>query len=92
MQSTRKPKDVQADNVDIFRGLSFDNWLKIFFQVSRSQYTDQIILTFFIKYCFQLTKSGEHDLAADILRHILFSNAYQARDKQDVIRMALIGT
>ncbi|KDR78033.1 hypothetical protein GALMADRAFT_245006 [Galerina marginata CBS 339.88] len=59
--------------VNIFRGISFDNWLRLFMQ-----------------YCFTLTKRGQYDTADDILRHVMVSNAYQAKERQDSIRLALI--
>ena len=42
------------------------------------------------QYCFLLTQRGQYDLADEILRHILVSNAYQSRVRQDSIRLALI--
>ncbi|PPQ91090.1 hypothetical protein CVT25_013128 [Psilocybe cyanescens] len=59
--------------VNIFRGISFDDWLRIFMQ-----------------YCFMLTRRGQYDTAEEILRHIMVSNAYQAKERQDSIRLALI--
>ncbi|KAJ3569113.1 hypothetical protein NP233_g5266 [Leucocoprinus birnbaumii] len=59
--------------VDVFRGVSFDDWLRIFMQ-----------------YSFLLTRQGQSDLANEVLGHILLSNAYQTRARQDVIRIALI--
>ncbi|KAH6893966.1 hypothetical protein BKA70DRAFT_1160794 [Coprinopsis sp. MPI-PUGE-AT-0042] len=60
-------------SVDVFRGVSFDDWLKMIMQ-----------------YCFVLTKRDQFELADEILRHILVSNAYQGKDRQDSIRVALI--
>ncbi|KAF9526180.1 hypothetical protein CPB83DRAFT_896331 [Crepidotus variabilis] len=59
--------------VDVFRGVSFNDWLRLFMQ-----------------YCFNLTANGEHEAADEILRHIMVSNAYQSRERQDTIRLALI--
>ncbi|KAF9450761.1 TPR-like protein, partial [Macrolepiota fuliginosa MF-IS2] len=59
--------------VEVFRGVSFDDWLRVFMQ-----------------YSFLLTKQGQSDLAYEILNHILLSNAYQTRARQDVIRLSLI--
>ncbi|CAA7263975.1 unnamed protein product [Cyclocybe aegerita] len=59
--------------VDVFRGVSFDDWLKLFMQ-----------------YCFMLTKRDQFETADEILRHIMASNAYQAKERQDSIRLALI--
>ncbi|KAF6756226.1 hypothetical protein DFP72DRAFT_894942 [Ephemerocybe angulata] len=47
-------------------------------------------LRMMIQYCFVLTKRDQFDVADEILRHILVSNAYQAPDRQDSIRIALI--
>ncbi|KAJ7594254.1 hypothetical protein C8J56DRAFT_926291 [Mycena floridula] len=63
----------KIERVDVFRGVSFDEWLRIFMQ-----------------YSFNLTKNAQFDLAEEILRHILLSNAYLTRDLQDTIRIALI--
>ncbi|EDR07780.1 uncharacterized protein LACBIDRAFT_297936 [Laccaria bicolor S238N-H82] len=65
--------DAQIGKVDVFRGISFDDWLKLFMQ-----------------YCFILTRRGQYDVADEILRHIMVSNAYQARERQDSIRLAII--
>lgn len=65
--------DAQIGKVDVFRGISFDDWLKLFMQ-----------------YCFLLTRRGQYDVADEILRHIMVSNAYQARERQDSIRLAII--
>ncbi|KAH7927002.1 TPR-like protein [Leucogyrophana mollusca] len=71
----RKNKDStqQPSRVDNFRGVSFENWLRIFMQ-----------------YAFMLAKRHEHELAGEVLRHILLSNAYRSRDLQDTIRLAII--
>ncbi|KAF9481095.1 TPR-like protein [Pholiota conissans] len=47
-------------------------------------------LRLFLQYCFTLTKRGEFDAADEILRHIMVSNAYTARERQDSIRLAII--
>ncbi|PPQ68724.1 hypothetical protein CVT26_003630 [Gymnopilus dilepis] len=59
--------------VNVFRGVSFDDWLRLFMQ-----------------YCFTLTKRGQYEVADEVLRHIMLSNAYQAKERQDSIRLALI--
>ncbi|KAF8153752.1 hypothetical protein B0H34DRAFT_65394 [Crassisporium funariophilum] len=58
--------------VTVFRGVSFDDWLRLFMQ-----------------YCFTLTKRDQYDVAEDILRHIMCSNVYQAKERQDSIRLAI---
>ncbi|EKM76639.1 hypothetical protein AGABI1DRAFT_122552 [Agaricus bisporus var. burnettii JB137-S8] len=47
-------------------------------------------LQVFMQYSFLLTKQGQSDLAFEVLNHILLSNAYQTRTRQDVIRLSLI--
>lgn len=42
------------------------------------------------QYAFLLTQRGQYPLAAEILRHILLSNAYLSRELQDSIRIAII--
>ncbi|PFH45985.1 hypothetical protein AMATHDRAFT_8403 [Amanita thiersii Skay4041] len=63
----------KVTGVQIFRGVSFDDWLRLFMQ-----------------YAFLLTKRGQFEIADEVLRHILVSNAYQSRERQDSIRLALI--
>ncbi|KAF8812960.1 TPR-like protein [Phlegmacium glaucopus] len=63
----------KGDAVDDFRGVSFDDWLRLFMQ-----------------YCFVLTKQDQYETADEILRHIMVSNAYQAKERQDSIRLALM--
>ncbi|KAF8055211.1 hypothetical protein FPV67DRAFT_1598050 [Lyophyllum atratum] len=66
-------KSARDKAVNVFRGVSFSDWLRVIMQ-----------------YCFVLTARGQFEAAEEILRHILVSNAYQARQRQDTIRMALI--
>ncbi|KAJ2916357.1 hypothetical protein MD484_g4072, partial [Candolleomyces efflorescens] len=47
-------------------------------------------LQMIMQYCFVLTKRDQFDVADEVLRHILVSNAYQAPERQDAIRLALI--
>ncbi|KAF8957215.1 hypothetical protein BDZ97DRAFT_1924824 [Flammula alnicola] len=47
-------------------------------------------LHLFMQYCFTLTKRGEFDNADEILRHVMVSNAYTAKERQDSIRLAII--
>ncbi|KAG6864405.1 hypothetical protein C0991_009730 [Blastosporella zonata] len=47
-------------------------------------------LRIIMQYCFVLTRRGQFELAEEVLRHVLVSNAYQARQRQDSIRIALI--
>ncbi|KAI0339047.1 TPR-like protein [Trametopsis cervina] len=44
----------------------------------------------FMQYAFNLTKREQYDDALDVLRHILYSNAFQSRAHQDSIRCAII--
>ncbi|KAG9310821.1 hypothetical protein JVU11DRAFT_8674 [Chiua virens] len=71
----RKLKDdsQQPGRVDSFRGISFENWLRLFMQ-----------------YAFILTGRGECELADEVLRHILMSNGYRSKEKQVIIRLAII--
>ncbi|TFK37274.1 hypothetical protein BDQ12DRAFT_736397 [Crucibulum laeve] len=69
----RKAAKHDDKGVDVFRGVSFDDWLRLFMQ-----------------YAFLLTKRGEYDLADEVLRHIMVSNAYQLPERQDSIRIALM--
>ncbi|TFY64254.1 hypothetical protein EVJ58_g2743 [Rhodofomes roseus] len=47
-------------------------------------------LRLFLHYTFLLTRRGQYNLAQEVLRHILYSSAYQSRLAQDSIRLALI--
>ncbi|KAF4563013.1 transcription factor TFIIIC subunit tfc4 [Pleurotus pulmonarius] len=44
----------------------------------------------FMQYAFLLTKRGQHDIADEVLRHILLSSPYQDRSSQNTIRLSLI--
>ncbi|KNZ78575.1 Transcription factor tau subunit sfc4, partial [Termitomyces sp. J132] len=72
-QDSLSKKSAKDRAVDIFRGVSFSEWLRVIMQ-----------------YCFLLTRRDQYEVADEILRHILVSNAYQARQRQDTIRIALI--
>ncbi|PBK91165.1 TPR-like protein [Armillaria gallica] len=73
MSEKASRSDKKDEKIDIFRGVSFDDWLRVFMQ-----------------YCFILTKWGQYDLADEVLRHILLSNAYQSKELQSTIRLALL--
>ena len=78
--------------VDVFRGLSFDDWLRIFMQVrffNNIQKPSRRLLR--VQYGFTMTKRGQYESAEEVLRHILLSNAYQAKERQVCIRLALMG-
>ncbi|EGN99637.1 hypothetical protein SERLA73DRAFT_159861 [Serpula lacrymans var. lacrymans S7.3] len=72
LRRSKEGEDSRA-KVDFYRGLSFDNWLRIFMQ-----------------YAFILTKRNQYELADEVLRHIMISNAYRNPDLQDTIRITLI--
>ncbi|KIM61704.1 hypothetical protein SCLCIDRAFT_1215803 [Scleroderma citrinum Foug A] len=71
----RRSKDdgTSCEKVSHFRGVSFDDWLRIFMQ-----------------YAFILSKRGDDELAEEVLRHILMSNAYRSKETQVTIRLAII--
>ncbi|KAJ3811099.1 hypothetical protein F5876DRAFT_88515 [Lentinula aff. lateritia] len=62
-----------TDRVDIFRGISFKDWLHMILQ-----------------YCFILTKRNQYELADEVLRHMLLSNAYMTSEFQVSLRLAII--
>ncbi|KAF8631751.1 hypothetical protein AX15_002207 [Amanita polypyramis BW_CC] len=70
---SKKAGKSKVVGVQVFRGVNFDEWLKLFMQ-----------------YAFLLTKRDQYEIADEVLRHILVSNAYQSRERQDSIRIALI--
>ncbi|KAH9893442.1 TPR-like protein [Cubamyces lactineus] len=72
-RDTLARKGTKSDNVNTFRTISFENWLRLF-----------------MHYAFLLTRRGQYDLGNEVLRHLLYSNAYQSRSSQDSIRLALI--
>ncbi|KIK67134.1 hypothetical protein GYMLUDRAFT_37174 [Collybiopsis luxurians FD-317 M1] len=73
LQSERAARKSKADGVEIFRGVSFKDWLHLIMQ-----------------YCFILTRRNQYELADEILRHILMSNAYMTHEYQSSIRLALV--
>ncbi len=81
---------VKANAVNIFRGVSFDDWLRLFMQVGCPLVRKFEVCAENLQYCFNVTRRGQYDTADEILRHIIVSNAYQARERQDSIRLALI--
>ncbi|KAI0664249.1 TPR-like protein [Cubamyces menziesii] len=72
-RDTLARKGAKSENVNTFRTISFENWLRLF-----------------MHYAFLLTRRGQYDLGNEVLRHLLYSNAYQSRSSQDSIRLALI--
>ncbi|TFY70716.1 hypothetical protein EVG20_g2295 [Dentipellis fragilis] len=47
-------------------------------------------LELFMRYAFLLSRRGQYEVADEVLRHVIFSNAYQSRSMQDTIRFAII--
>ncbi|KAL7280359.1 hypothetical protein ACG7TL_005282 [Trametes sanguinea] len=66
-------KGAKTENVNTFRTIPFDDWMRLF-----------------MHYAFLLTRRGQYELANEVLRHLLYSNAFQSRSSQDSIRLALI--
>uniref|UniRef100_A0A0W0FUS2 Uncharacterized protein n=1 Tax=Moniliophthora roreri TaxID=221103 RepID=A0A0W0FUS2_MONRR len=52
----------KLEGVKGFRGVSFEEWLRIFMQ--------------FDWYCFSLTARRQYEVADEVLQHVLISNAY----------------
>jgi len=73
LESEQLGQKSKPTKVDVFRGVSFDDWLRLFMQ-----------------YAFLLTNRNQYSLAEEVLRHILYSNAYQEVSTQDTIRLAII--
>jgi general transcription factor 3C polypeptide 3 (transcription factor C subunit 4) len=48
------------------------------------------LTSFGFQYSFLLIRRDQHSLADEVLRHMLFSNAYQNQRAQDTLRLALI--
>ncbi|TBU44059.1 TPR-like protein [Dichomitus squalens] len=72
-RDTLARKAAKSENVNNFRGISFEDWSRLF-----------------MHYAFLLTRRGQFDLGNEVLRHLLFSNAYQSRSSQDSIRLGII--
>ncbi|KAI0820756.1 TPR-like protein [Trametes gibbosa] len=72
-RDTLARKGAKTENVNTFRTISFDNWMRLF-----------------MHYAFLMTRRGQYEPANEVLRHLLFSNAFQSRSSQDSIRLALI--
>ncbi|EPQ55553.1 TPR-like protein [Gloeophyllum trabeum ATCC 11539] len=47
-------------------------------------------LQLFMQFAFLLTNRGQYTIAEEVLRHILYSNAYQEPSVKDTIRLAII--
>ncbi|KAF5389367.1 hypothetical protein D9757_004269 [Collybiopsis confluens] len=73
LQNERVNRKSKMDGVEIFRGMSFKDWLLLIMQ-----------------FCFILTRRNQYELADEILRHILMSNAYMTPEYQFSIRLALV--
>ena len=87
---SRRAGKSKVVGVQVFRGVDFNDWLRLFMQVRFTmcfvfRWPDMIF-----QYAFLLTKRGQYEIADEVLRHILVSNAYQSRERQDSIRLALI--
>lgn len=93
VNNSPRPKDGKDKNVpiNIFRGILFDDWLRLFMQVRPASFIPLACSLMRAQYAFQLTKRGQYELADEVLRHVSYSNAYQNRDNQDTIHYALIG-
>ncbi|KAI0372638.1 TPR-like protein [Pilatotrama ljubarskyi] len=72
-RDTLARKGAKAENVNTFRTIPFDDWMRLF-----------------MHYAFLLTRRGQYELANEVLRHLLYSNAFQSRSSQESIRLALI--
>ncbi|KAI1783533.1 TPR-like protein [Ganoderma leucocontextum] len=72
-RDTLARKAAKSENVNNFRAISFEDWLRLF-----------------MHYAFLLTRRGQYDLGDEVLRHLLFSNAFQPRSSQDSIRLGII--
>lgn len=86
-----KTADAKAPKVVIFRGVLFEDWLRMFMQVGSFASAPYNPLIAWYKYAFLLTQRNRFDVADEVLRHVLQSNAYQARGLQNTLRLALIG-
>lgn len=90
---SRKSKvdGTSSQTLDSFRKISFDDWLRLFMQVCPRLITIDVASSpGGPQYTFNLTKRGQYDDAQDILRHVIYSNAFQKRGYQDSIRCALM--
>ncbi|TFK50646.1 TPR-like protein [Heliocybe sulcata] len=73
LESERLSQKGRLSIANAFRGVTFDNWLRLFMQ-----------------YAFLLTNRHQYALAEEVLRHILYSNAYQETSAQTTIRLSII--
>ena len=91
---SRKGKDdsTSYEKVNHFRGVSFDDWLRVFMQVSISTFPELELRSMVCQYAFILSKRGDDEQAEEVLRHILMSNAYRSKETQVTIRLAIIST
>ncbi len=89
--NSKKTKFDKSGGVDVFRGVTFSEWLRIFMTVSLYAVIPPLSYGG-VQYCFNLTKQGQYELADEVLRHILLSPPYQPLEKQVVVRLALAST
>ena len=73
----------------VFRGIAFDDWIKLFMQV-RLDVPHVPASLILCQYAFLLTRKGQYELAEEVLVHLLVSKAAIGK-KQDTLRFALIG-
>lgn len=86
-----KGDGINPGGVDAFRTVSFDEWLRLFLHVRTAfPAISEQGHSHIPKYTFLLTRRDQYNLAQEVLRHILYSSAYQSRLAQDSIRLALI--
>jgi hypothetical protein len=82
------------NRLNVFRGVTFDDWLRLFFQVRNFPFIRLCLNNDAnpSQYCFILTQSRNFSQANEVLRHLQMSSAYQLPAMQDAIRLALIST
>ncbi|TFY79029.1 hypothetical protein EWM64_g4983, partial [Hericium alpestre] len=90
-----RKKTAEAEEEEMASRLQLDLGTSSFFPQSSAVTVFRTIsfddwLELFMQYAFLLTRRGQYDVADEVLRHILFSNAYLSRSYQDKIRLALI--
>ncbi|KAJ3795759.1 hypothetical protein GGU11DRAFT_209264 [Lentinula aff. detonsa] len=97
-RKSRDPSDLEADEDRMASRLQLDiqverssqkfsraDGVEIFRGISLKDWLDMII-----QYCFILTKRNQYELADEVLRHMLLSNAYMTPEFQVSIRLTLI--
>ncbi|KAF9039773.1 hypothetical protein BJ165DRAFT_1613506 [Panaeolus papilionaceus] len=84
-ESAARSPETEPDGNRMAHRLQFDNKTP-----SPNEIPSRRGLRLFMQYCFIAMKQGQYNVAEEILRYIIVSNAYQPQNRRSAIRIALI--